>query len=342
MIYKILLKPLEPFFFGGEQTFGKFGDKESGSYIAKSRYFPNQSALLGMLRKEILKEKGFLTRKIRGEWVDSNNIKEAEKIAGNIKFCFEQNMDLNYGKVKKIYPLFMQKDDKEFIAIKDIFKYEIELNPPLIKGWKAKDDDLSLKLANIKDFKQTFSLSDIFEEIIQTGNQKLNRIGKVVKRDEKDNAFFKKISYKPKSDFRFGFYVEVDDDLELKNLDGKIVYLGADKSKFLMNIKKDEKPKDINLPKLDFDYILLLSDTYIEIPLKGNCDFAITDEISLAFTLKRRDKEKKKVSFKKSPKYYFYKRGSIIINPSDELIKHIESFKNLTQIGYNKYKRSKK
>ena len=73
MNYKVTLTPLEPYLFGGDNTFGKIGDKENGTYLVKSRQFPQQSAILGMLKKEIMTQSGVLTRKVRGEWVDKHN-----------------------------------------------------------------------------------------------------------------------------------------------------------------------------------------------------------------------------------------------------------------------------
>ena len=89
--------------------------------------------------------------------------------------------------------------------------------------------------------------------------------------------------------------------------------------------------KEINFPKKDFRYLVLLSDAYIQ---KDIAEFAITSEISFAY---------KKIPdrFEKSKTYYFYEKGSIFINPSDELIEDLNSYENLTQIGYNKYKEIK-
>ncbi|HIP59379.1 MAG TPA: hypothetical protein EYH01_03005 [Campylobacterales bacterium] len=325
MRYKILLKPLEPFFFGGEQTFGKLGDKESGSYIAVSKYFPNQTALLGMFKKEILKNEGLLSRKIRGEWVNEDKKQKAKEIVGDEKFSFEKNEFLNYGKIHKLEPLFLQKGNEEYFAIKDIFKFQIDLNPPLLKGYKAKTG-VELKFFNA-DFSKSFGFDDIFEKKVQVGNKKKT----------KDDAFFKKISFMLKEDCAFGFCVEVDDELSLKGLDNSIVYLGADRGKFLMKVEENPKIEELKLPKEKFDYILLLSDSYIDLPLRDNCDFAITSETSLAFLKNEFINGKRK--FKKSRNYYFYERGSIIINPDKKLIEAIESFKNLVQVGCNRYAR---
>jgi len=78
----ITLKPLMPFFFGYENTFGKKGT----TYYVKSALFPQQSAILGMLRREILLQAGLLTRKLRDEWVDLDKSEIAKKLVGSGKF----------------------------------------------------------------------------------------------------------------------------------------------------------------------------------------------------------------------------------------------------------------
>ena len=76
MRYKITLKPLQPYLFGGDNTFGEIGDKENGTYLVTSRFFPQQSAILGMLKKELMIQNKLLTRKIKGEWVDRNKTED--------------------------------------------------------------------------------------------------------------------------------------------------------------------------------------------------------------------------------------------------------------------------
>ena len=50
-IYHIKLRPLDKFFFGGEQNFD--GGKER-NYLVHSAYFPQQTALLGLVRHMLL------------------------------------------------------------------------------------------------------------------------------------------------------------------------------------------------------------------------------------------------------------------------------------------------
>ena len=52
-VFKVTLEPKDWFFFGGSSTFDN-GTKTS--YIAHSLLFPQQTALLGMIRYQLLKQ----------------------------------------------------------------------------------------------------------------------------------------------------------------------------------------------------------------------------------------------------------------------------------------------
>lgn len=54
--YLITLTPMDWFFFGGERT---LDDGKSADYISHSNKFPQQSALLGMIRYQLLKSAQF-------------------------------------------------------------------------------------------------------------------------------------------------------------------------------------------------------------------------------------------------------------------------------------------
>ena len=81
-------------------------------------------------------------------------------------------------------------------------------------------------------------------------------------------------------------------------------------------------------------YLTLLSDAYITVPIKENCDFAITSEVSFAH-LKNSFKGNKRVCRKSSTKY-LYEKGSIFIDPSPKLLENLRN-ENLQKIGYNIY-----
>lgn len=324
MRYKITLTPLEPFLFGGDNTYGKIGDKENGTYLTHSRLFPQQSAILGMLKKEMMIQKGLLTRKVRGEWVDKQKKDEAKIFVGTEKFDITQTVPQNFGVVKNISPIFLQKDEKAIFKKANIKKFtplKVEENY-ILKGFTSKDDIFD-------NFESTegkcFKTEDIFIQVTQTLNQK----------KASENSLYKKTSYKLKDGFSFGFYLQSDYELQ-----DAIVTLGADRSSFQMSVEKTTE-----ILNNQSEHLVLLSDSYITVPLGKNCDFAITSEISYqslkgqkSSMTKNDDPKKNKQNnpFGKSEKVYLYEKGSVIINPSQNLLDNLNN-ENLQQIGYNIY-----
>ena len=297
--------------FGGEQTFGALGDKEAGSYIVKSRKFPQQSAILGMLKKEIMTQAGLLTRKRRGEWVDEPNKPEAKKLVGQEKFNIEKKEKQNFGAIKQISPIFLMQNNTIFIKKVDINSHPYEDGK--LKDYNPKIDiyDNYISL----DETQKISSSNIFESIEQVGNKK----------GGKENSLFKKSTFLLKDNFKFAFYADID--FELKN---SIVALGADGSRFKLEVSQVNE----ELNYIDKNgYLTLLSDAYITVDIKKCCDFAITSEISYRSLINKKD-VRKPSQLEKSNTKHLYEKGSVFLNPSKELIENLKN-SNLQQIGYN-------
>jgi len=311
MRYLITLTPLEPFFFGGDITFGKWGDEQNSSYLVKSRHFPQQTALLGMLRKQMLIQKGFLTTKRKGEWIDESFKKEAKEFIGSTKFEF--NTPQEFGVLNSISSIFLMQDGKRFIKKVDIDSCNYV--DGLLKDYNPKEDiyDNFISIDSSKKLKT----KDIFKPIEQVGNSKF----------DSESSLYKKTSYSLKHNFKFAFYIDSEYELE-----DAFVMLGGEKSTFKMEVmQKDEK--------LEYQdkkgYLTLLSDAYIDIAIKENSKFAITSEIS--FNYLQNEFNGKKRGFKKSPvTRYLYEKGSIFIEPSDELIKSLNNA-NLQKVGFNHY-----
>lgn len=317
MRYLVTLTPLEPFLFGGDNTFGKVGDKENGTYLVKSRKFPQQTAVLGILRKEIMTQSKVLSRKIRGEWVDKHKKKEASDLVGTDKFDMKSNSLQNFGAINKLSPIFLIQNKTTFIKKVAIDKYQYK--DGLLDGYNPKTDiyDNFISL----DDTQTKNSDDIFKEVEQTGN----------KTGGAENSLFKKTSYLLKDDFKFAFYL--DSDYELNN---SIVSMGADGSSFKLEVSKTDDRlyyEDKN------NYLTLLSDSYITLSIKKHCDFAITSEINFR-SLQNQKHVTQKNEFKKSETIYLYEKGSVFINPSDELLENLNN-KNCQKIGYNIYTQGK-
>ena len=332
MNYLITLIPLKPFFFGGDVTFGKLGDKEEGNYLVKSRLFPQQTAILGMIRKEILIQAGLLTTKVNGEWVD--NKEKAKELIGDTKFKFNQPND--FGDLERISPVFLMRKNQKFIKKVAIDRYEYKKGLLYKKNQKdendkyftAKDDMYDNFIST--DNKKCLKTKAIFREVVQVGNKK-----KATKEDPKrKNSFYKKTSYLLKDNFKFAFYIKSDFKLE-----NSFVTLGADKSTFKMEVKKVKDDEWLKYEDKN-GYLTLLSDAYIDVPLKDNCEFAITSEISFGFLENKF--EKKKRIFKKSDKtYYLYEKGSVFIGTKPKLIDSLEN-EHLEKIGMNIFTQGEK
>jgi len=319
MRYLVTLTPLEPFLFGGDTTFGKYADKEEGSYIVKSTNYPQQSAVLGMLRREFMVQAGCLTRKRQGEWVDVGEKKEiAEALVGKEKFDMQKRERQNFGTIKQISPLFLMRREKRYIkkvAIND-YIYEDELLkkrfPKNEKDLYYSDKDNMYDSYICLDKASCLKEANIWKSVEQIGNKKGGA----------DNSLFKKSSYILKHGFKFAFYLECKDKLK-----ESIVMLGADRSLFKMEL--EETTDELNYESKE--YITLLSDAYI--PDKLECKFAITSEVSFR-SLKNEKHFKRKNKFEKSKRIFLYEKGSVIFEPTEALIESLNN-ENLQQIGYN-------
>ena len=319
MKYKITLTPLEPYLFGGDTTFGKLlSDKEKketselGTYLVKSRQFPQQSAILGMLRKEIMTQANLLTRKVRGEWVDKSEKAQAASLVGNEKFDIKIQEIQNFGAINSLSPIFLQNKNDRFIKKVDIDSFTYK--DGLLEGYSPKKDIYDNFISLDSDKK--LSSQDIFEPIEQIGNKK----------GGEENSLFKKTSYLLKDGYCFAFYLDIDFELQ-----ETIVKLGADGSKFKLEVNKTDEALDYMGKN---GYLTLLSDAYITLPIKKHCEFAITSELSFQ-TLTNKKHAIKHNKFQKSNKVYLYEKGSVFIEPSDELIQHLNQHQNCQKIGYN-------
>ncbi len=95
--YLITLTPLEPYFFGGENS-----DIDKDGYYIKSEQFPSQTTLFGVLR--------FLG--IRNPQLDYSIGEEDKKRIGEHSYRFSPKDD-NYGQIKSISPLLLYRKSKK-------------------------------------------------------------------------------------------------------------------------------------------------------------------------------------------------------------------------------------
>ncbi len=368
MRYLVELEPIGDFFFGGEKGYrektsgnndtipNKFSDKEDISYIVKSRLFPQQTSLLGMLRYETLVQ----NNKFKIETLGNYSIKQKnmmKELIGKKSFDIEKN-NQSFGKIRNISPIFLKKDKDNFInspkdhvihknsndknlrndkytpfEFKDEKEYintNVSNNTPVFKKKKKYNPKSGLAQGFInsdRDYKQQ---SDLFESV--------GRVGIDV--DAKKEAFYKQISYKLKKGIHFSFLVEFDGELK----GGKIVYLGQRKSSFKLSVSEFDRDKDkfkeiFTKINEDNEKIVLLSNCYMDnktsLEINKNTYFMVNN--ATPFRNLKTDYDNNKLK-RLQKRYNFWEKGSVLYplkGEKEKIISLIEKNANLKKIGYN-------
>lgn len=346
--YKIELEPLGDFFFGGETTFGE--DKER-NYFARSGKFPQQSALLGMLRFELLKEKKLLP-------IQQSDKAAVKQLIGEKSFDFERNMnEFEFGIIKKISPVFLTDSEQGLIPVPLDYDYENQIDwnteSRVYLSGNIKSRQIDSGLFDTKNYnhgtryigtqdKKLYSERDLFELNVKIG---VNTIKSRESGDDKE-AFFKQEFVTLKGKRHFAFYAQFKEEIFEECME-RLVILGGEQSMFRMSIKKAENTYEQDCKKL-FDLkekIVLISDAYISLEqkevLSRAADFAWSD--TAVFRNIKTNVEKTTdyaARPNKSNKMNLLKRGSVFYFSSEDAKKEIiQSLKNdnLQRCGFNLY-----
>lgn len=109
MILKISLRPLDKFFFGGEGSFkeGENDDSRRSTYLLHSRYFPQQTGVLGLIRNQLLLQSGLLSS--NAARMSNASRQKAKVLIGNQNFVIGKTDD--FGVIQKISPVFLLGND---------------------------------------------------------------------------------------------------------------------------------------------------------------------------------------------------------------------------------------
>ncbi len=348
--YQITLTPLDTFFFGTEQTFGDKKDKNKkqdlsyrSNYYAVSSMFPQQTAILGVLRKEILVQRGLL-KPIRV------NNPEGDLLIGkdSFKMNHEKSHPDSFGIIKNISPLFLKNEKKELLintpfdhndgkneSNQKYTPYTLETmdgetsfgtNPvTLLKGYDPKSGICTNKLLNTTN-KELIDMVKLFIPYDKVG------IKKVTGRESDINSYHVKREYRLKDGFSFTFFCELNQEI---NDGDSFVQLGGERSMFQMNVSKSST-KYMNMIENTLGEskgekrIILLSDAYTESDLFGYCKLAITDTADFRSYDFKGDK-------RESNLYSLYKRGSVFYVKEDciEKLKEELTSQYHNQAGYN-------
>ena len=304
--YLIKLTPLDKFFFGQKKTFGD----DNVNYFVYSSLFPQQTALLGLLRYQLLQiagEEVFKDNKIQNEH-------KAGELIGKQSFSPFVKDKLQFGIIQSLSPVFIidKKNDegKEeyFLPVGRRFQKKKEKAPynllhlsceagcpPIFEAYDPKKGMASCWLSS-----KSHTLLN--EEDFFTKDERIG-IRKDYNGATKDDAFFCQRYYhfknfkevdseKPKvckqplvreHDFCFATVLEIKGEFEHKKLNGRIVYLGGERQPFLMEVSKETGASQLNIKgsalTSDKEHytVVLLSDAMIEPEHLEGVKFASTE-----------------------------------------------------------------
>lgn len=341
--YLILFKPLEAFFFGGEVT---FGDGITQNYLVKSNPFPQQTAILGTLRKELLIQKGYLRLKKNGYILDMSKKTEIENLIGPESFDISNGRQ-KFGVIMGLSPVFLTREGpsgRQFYVqapmdlLEDGSRLALPEDPifgrsnicwhkkeeiPLMQGYEAKTGIPDQFMDSTGGL---LPLNKVFIPVERIGITK----GKEGLTEE--NAFYKQTAYRLEKGFAFACIADIEEELK-----SELVFMGADRSAFMIEVEKFTQTfcevfQNIN-PNPD-ERIVFLSDGLVAQETYELCRFAITQTVSF----RNIRSSTGNYSFRKESRLHtFLKRGSVFF-PKDKTrgqIKQDLGNLRLQAIGYN-------
>ncbi|MCD4793396.1 MAG: hypothetical protein K8R54_09200 [Bacteroidales bacterium] len=356
--YFITLKPIEDYFFGGENTF-RNNDSDETNYFARSNPYPQQTSLLGLLRYILLESNNTLPL--------FENKDRANAIIGEKSFDpTQQKSEQNFGIITELSPLYIYNQGNKKIyrislpyenfSLNDENHGRILLNNIKNNSFTIKDYDPKKYYYPILIDAEGNSIkfNDVFQELKP-------RIGIDKDREQdNENKMFKQIFYTLKPNFHFAFYADLKNNYTSDNKSNTetkikkkgIVFFGGEQKQFsYKTVKENETEKETVKDKLVFisepdfnnentDKIVLLSDAFVDKNIFNKAKIILNKvqdfrTVKIAFGNNKFNK-KEDVSFK----YNLLKRGSVIFynnENKDEIIEELEKNKNYRKIGFNQY-----
>ena len=353
--YKIQLRPCDAFYFGGERS---FGEGDAANYLVYSRYFPQQTTLVGLMRYLILITKGYDLS--YSKLLDD----QAAKYIGSKSFEIGK---YEFGILKRLGPVGVSLNDKLYFPDAKNHRREYDTTGRLTytdkfrskevgENYTAKELLPADGVLQMPGNDVTESIDNVFQEVTQTGNQKMQGSTDPQAEKEKD-GLYKMTRYRFNDRWCFEFLVELGEDIFADEKEF-IVPMGGEHSHFYLTATKvndywktPEFKKDHKLAT-----IVLLTDAYVEKSidkvskttktLYDFCEFAISEIVDFRFfktetdeTTAYNDLSEKTESLTKSSKYNLLERGSVFYIKKDNFTAFRKFLDNacFQNIGYNQY-----
>lgn len=361
MKYLVTLKPIGSYFFGGEVT---LGEGTSQNYFVESNLLPQTSALLGLMRYEVLRQNTLLSY----DPSNSDDKNRVDKLIGDSGFNLEKPKD-KYGIIRNISPVFLTDNQKFYTAMPLDAGYPVQFSTKNRCSYFSCDDEVDVK-KNCHDdcCFSNFSCYDevVAKKIVITNETVINgfdcktydnykywcdpdgnrfenpfsfsqQIG-ITKNERNENgsdAFYKQTLIRLNPSLSFAFTVEVDDDSPLKEVK-TIIPLGGNRSMFFMNISSTALDMATVFSPLHQDgRILALGDAFLNKADLVKCTFIWGENKPCRYMVNSTDK---KHSWKKPQKttvlYHLLSRGSVIYADSS-VLNDLQTASALNNLGLN-------
>lgn len=346
--YKITLTPLDWFFFGGETTYE--GGTEA-NYYAESRLFPQQTAIIGMLRYEILKKNGLLN-------ADSSHQQRVKDLIGAKGFDMIDHLS-PVGQILNISPILLQRenylyykaplctDNITFIKNENVYLNGRKNQLPIYvdnkkscynnpNEWLSLNPESPVKSIDVE--KDVFSFkTKIGITKSRNGNEKNDKDG-----------YYKGKYCMLKSGYSFVFFAQLGTELDSVSL----VYLGAERSLFRMEVEKVGSSESAtrfweqifnSIPSKQGQF-LFISDAFVPNKVLELCKFMYSDTIPFRYISRVWQPKRNYASLnkekEKSGKYNLIRRGSVLFYENEQQTDITTILNNdyLQNFGYNIFK----
>ena len=304
--YLIRLTPVGSFFFGGEKNLAGAGN---ANYFVRSRHFPQQTSLLGLLRMQLLSAYDMLPEPYLGRAI-ANPVEAKDKIGGN---GFRHNQSTAYGEIHALGPVLLARGDEFFAPM--AFSSEIHFSEKegRFASVLAENDfgNVRTYLPTLKDFspKKTppeqvygsagspsMALQEIFREKTRVGITKNKKHFPWLYADEKTKnngeaemeGFFKQVSLyfnneAGKKPWQFAFAAWLGEAAGGKLMafaaENPIVWFGGERSAFRFEMSAPENLPDFTpafpIQEKGLLRLVLLSDAWAKPgEVYPHCQFA--------------------------------------------------------------------
>lgn len=362
--YKVLFKPLEPYFLGNERSFGF--DTGNIRYYAESKEIPSQSTILGTLRYLGL-------RHVKSDFDYSDKEKkENEQNVGKRSFSIEDPPS-NYGYITEISPIFIHRQgtgEEEKASIYMPMPKNHRNDEEVYSPWELSETIYETTKGNLKlpidfsvkkgvtndfvdiEFGQRISRNMIFGTDSRVGIKKTDS-GTAVGTD--NSGFFKKdykfLKQSKTHESSFGVYVKTEQDIWEDHVN-KLAYIGQGKSLFQVKFEKIpgevqnvaecfDMKKTFENAGIDLDqFLYFMSDSYVpdfNEKFKNLQNFSVIETVEYrGLRTKMGKKSSYHGRFKKDEALYrMISAGSVIYTDHKEDLLKIIRQPNLQAAGYN-------